>query len=185
MCRPFKINETTLQYLFPIFLSRIFMSRIFSRPQVLSPAPSVGQLVCVAGGLWKNGQLDLDGVWGGEFVKSKDEASRWGCQSLHKERQFGSGYEAPHCNQWVLCGVCSCAKVHDHAAVWGSEWGRPRHWWLDGGLHAPRRRGGFGGLSGPLISMDFCSASARETFSTRGWKVYNISIWTIYQRNCY
>jgi len=39
---------------------------------VMSPRPSVSQLVCVSGVLWKNGLLDLDAVWDGELGRSRN-----------------------------------------------------------------------------------------------------------------
>ena len=34
--------------------------------------------VCPEGELWKNGLLDLDAVWGGEWDRSMDGCIRWG-----------------------------------------------------------------------------------------------------------
>jgi len=55
------------------------MINIFKRKQMLVQACrlSIDRTVCPVGEWWKNGWLDLDAVWGGEWGWSRDGCIRW------------------------------------------------------------------------------------------------------------
>jgi len=65
----------------------------------LSVYLSVGRFVGPVGELWKNGWLDLDAVWGGEWGRSRDGCIRWGGNRRRRDSFVGK-YGASHCNQW-------------------------------------------------------------------------------------
>ena len=61
----------------------------------LSVYLSVCRSVCLSGVLWKNGQLNLDAVWGDGSSGYKDEAGTWGWRLPHSMGQFWGGCGHP------------------------------------------------------------------------------------------
>jgi len=67
--------------------------------------------------LWKNGLLDLDAVWDGEWGRSRDGCIVLGWRSSKGKGQFWGKCAASHCNQWCLCGIVFFAVRCGDAAL--------------------------------------------------------------------
>jgi len=61
--------------------------------------------VCPVGELWKNGRLDLDAVWSGEWGQSRMGVLDGGGDRRRGRGSFGGKRGASRCNQWGFCGV--------------------------------------------------------------------------------
>jgi len=61
--------------------------------------------VCQQSLLWKNGWVDPDAVWGGEWGRSRNARVLDGVVIVERKGSFVSEFGASHCNQWRLCNA--------------------------------------------------------------------------------
>ena len=100
--------------------------------------------------------------------------------------QFRGEFAASHCNQWGLCCVVVWKCVERSSYVWRGELGGPRHSCVRWKSTCFNGKGlflawfsAFCEISAPLISV---ATWRTDRFSTRVWKVDNISLGGIYHR---
>jgi len=79
-----------------LFINTIEHKQVFLQTCRLSRL-SVSRSVGLVGELWKNGCLDLDAIWGGEWGRSRDWCIRWG-----EDRRRGRGSFVGKCGHPIV-----------------------------------------------------------------------------------